>query len=407
MIVEGKKKSYSRSLKWFLAIVFMALLLASLVPMASAGNWQYRKEITISGGGVTGSLNNFPVLISITDADLSDNARSDGGDIVFTDLNNVKYNHEIEKFIKSTGELVAWVKIDSLPSTDTTIWMWYCNPNCADQSNVEGTWDSNYKMVQHLGETSGTHLDSTANGNDGTPEGGLIQGMIGKIDGADDFGGLGTGEVVNCGNAPSLDITGDITIEAWANPDSFGSWGEILSKRVDTTTNYNLRFGRTSGTGLYNYVQFYWKRNKDWSVYTTGGYNAGTWYHIVATRAGTNLPKIYVNGVEVGSCTHGTCSNALSTNDNDLCIGGGIDSEGYVWIFDGKIDEVRLSNTVRSADWIKKSYNNQNNPGSFLSVGDQENCNGEDPVPELPTIILFSVGLLMLAGYIMLRRRKG
>lgn len=31
---------------------------------------------------------------------------------------------------------------------------------------------------------------------------------------------------------------------------------------------------------------------------------------------------------------------------------------------------------------------------------------GEDPVPELPTIILFSIGLLVLAGYVVLRRKK-
>jgi hypothetical protein len=288
--------------------------------------------------------------------------------------------------------------------------MYYGNATCESQENVEAVWDDNFKMVQHLNETTGTHYDSTANGNDGTPEGELTQDIIGKIGGADGFGGRYSGDVVNCGNKSSLDIPGNITIEAWVKPVSFGYWGEIVSKRVDTvttkTTNYNLRFGGFSENGPFTYVQYYW-RNSDWRVYTTGEYSAGAWYHIVATRAGTNQPKIYVNGVEVGSCTHGTCSNALSTNDNDLCIGGGIDSEGYVWIFDGKIDEVRLSNTVRSADWIKKSYNNQNNPGSFLSVGDQENCNGEDPVPELPTIILFSVGLLMLAGYIMLRRRKG
>ena len=31
---------------------------------------------------------------------------------------------------------------------------------------------------------------------------------------------------------------------------------------------------------------------------------------------------------------------------------------------------------------------------------------GEEPIPELPTIILFSVGLIALAGYVGLKKRK-
>ncbi|MFX1411676.1 MAG: hypothetical protein ACFFA6_15100, partial [Promethearchaeota archaeon] len=40
--------------------------------------------------------------------------------------------------------------------------------------------------------------------------------------------------------------------------------------------------------------------------------------------------------------------------------------------FDGIIDEVRLSNVVRSAFWIATEYNNQEDPGSFFSVGGEE-----------------------------------
>jgi len=354
-------------------------------------------------------LNNFPVLISITDdSNLKASAQDDGGDIVFTDLdNNIKYDHEIEKFDKATGELVAWVKLDSLPSTGTNIWMWYGNPNCADQWNVEGTWDSNYKMVQHLQETSGTRYDSTANGNTG--QGYDVNGAIGQVDGANAFTASGC---VDCGSGGSLDVTGEITIEAWAKPNSFGYWSEIVSKRAGEplqSANYDLRFGNPENPPPYNKIEFYW-RNGNWQIYTTSStYTPGAWYYIVATREGYNPPKIYVGGVQVeGTCTVGSCTNDMLEDENALNIGAGIDNDGdYNWGFNGIIDEVRISSTARSAGWIETSYNNQKDPGSFLSVGEEEGSGGQDPVPELPTIILFSVGLLMLAGYIVLRRRKG
>ncbi len=36
------------------------------------------------------------------------------------------------------------------------------------------------------------------------------------------------------------------------------------------------------------------------------------------------------------------------------------------------LDEVRVSNTVRSAGWIRTEYNNQNAPASFYSVGPEQ-----------------------------------
>lgn len=36
----------------------------------------------------------------------------------------------------------------------------------------------------------------------------------------------------------------------------------------------------------------------------------------------------------------------------------------------------------------------------------KETEQGADPVPELPSFILFAVGLLALAGYVLLERRK-
>jgi hypothetical protein len=53
-------------------------------------------------------------------------------------------------------------------------------------------------------------------------------------------------------------------------------------------------------------------------------------------------------------------------------MGVGIWSNNPVDYFDGIIDEVRVSNVVRSDCWIKTGYSNQNNPSTFYTVGNEE-----------------------------------
>jgi len=52
----------------------------------TGGNWAHRKSVTIDHTKVSGSLalTNFPVLISVTDANLQASAQSSGNDILFT-----------------------------------------------------------------------------------------------------------------------------------------------------------------------------------------------------------------------------------------------------------------------------------------------------------------------------------
>jgi hypothetical protein len=69
-----------------------------------------------------------------------------------------------------------------------------------------------------------------------------------------------------------------------------------------------------------------------------------------------------------------------------------------------------MSSFRRSSDWINTTHNNHNNqdsPATFYLVdATATSTGGTDPVPELLTVILFAVGLVVLAGYMMLRRRN-
>ena len=359
-----------------LPIVLIITLILSVIGPNSASadpgwynlSWQHRKKITIHAANVSATQSNFPLLINLaSDTELAADAQDDGDDILFTASDEVtQLSHEIEYFNGTTGQLVAWVKIPSLSSvTDTEIYMYYGNAGAANQEDVTNVWDINYKMVQHLEETSGgvgAITDSTVNNNDGSDQNSPALGASGKIDGATGFTGS-SNHYINCGNAGSLNITGDITVEAWIYVSSSQTNRGIVAKAQTGNMQYwlymdgggNITFSVHDGfLGPYNAVG--------------GTPTLNAWNHIVGVYDGANV-KVYVNNTQtIGAAFNGAI---LSTPSNvTIANFGGL---GSSTAFTGTIDEVRISSYARTPDWITTSFRNQVNPGSFYTLGPEQN----------------------------------
>ncbi|MGC1830933.1 MAG: IPT/TIG domain-containing protein [Candidatus Acidiferrales bacterium] len=91
----------------------------------------------------------------------------------------------------------------------------------------------------------------------------------------------------------------------------------------------------------------------------------GSWTYIVGTSDSSGDLKLYVNGV-----LNGTSSQTFFNLDSlarPYTLGGHPVYSGFN--FNGTIDEARVSNIARSADWIATEYSNQSNPATFYSVG--------------------------------------
>ncbi len=332
-----------------------------------ADDFAYYKEIIIDHTKVSGigNLIDFPLLISLFDTDLRDNdkVQPDGDDIAFSNEFQM-LDHEIELFNQTFNnthaQLIAWVRIPALsPFEDTIIRMYYGNPYMRAQENPQGVWDNNYKLVQHLHETSGIHYDSTRNNNDGTPNGNLNQNTSCKIDGADDFNGVNTNITIE--DSSSLDITDAITIEAWIEDD-------IGEKRRVVTKGGEIYVLRTDWSGqLHGYLM------KGSTLYHAKSQNniisTGNKHYVVLTWDGLsddNKLRLYHNGFETNSYEiQDSITGPLDESDNALFIGNNGDQDEW---WDGKIDEVRISSMARSEDWIATEYNNQYDPSSFYSV---------------------------------------
>src|SRR4029450_3718673 len=107
-------------------------------------------------------------------------------------------------------------------------------------------------------------------------------------------------------------------------------------------------------------------------VNLTGG-DTSAFHHIVGTSDGSSL-RLYKDGSLLGGPT--AASPATSTNPF-ATIGA---SSSWSSTFNGNIDEVRISSTNRSAAWIAAEYNNQNSPGTFITMG-SESCPSTTPTP--------------------------
>lgn len=327
--------------------------------------WSYRKRITIDSTKVHATLSNFPVLINTTDTSLT-NARADGFDFVFTeDDGTSELKYEREKWNDTTGELIAWIKVPSLSSsTDTAIYLYYGNPlQSTDKADPENVWDDNYEGVWHLTEdASGTgtadlYKDSTSNSNDGDDYI-SASGKAGKIDSGQEFDG--TDDYLDL---PAINATYPTTLSVWIRADTLTSDTRVVGGK-DSVTGHDI----TCLSIVTDDVRV-WDGDA-WNTLSSSNEIGTTDWHYLAftvTSAGTSATG-YIDGAQ--KLTDSSTATNWSWNESSLTIGAKYLTYGAY--FDGLIDEVRISNVARSAEWIKTCYSNQSDPGDFYSIGSEE-----------------------------------
>jgi ketosteroid isomerase-like protein len=348
------------------------------VPLWYNMNWPFRKAITIDHTQVSGTQSDFPVLVDIT-SDSFGNAQTDGDDFVFTDTNNVELDHEIELYDSATGQLIAWVSVPSVSSSaDTLLYLYYGNPACENQESGAAVWDTGFKLVLHLDEKTGTHHDSTANGNDAAPLNGVIQGATLKIDGGDTFDGVN--DYLQVSHISTLTGYSDsFTASFWLSLTDTSRRQAILNKynsagdqrawfiEFQTTTAYGKALSFFVSQDGVGYREYYAPFNPV----------AGTWYHIAVVWEANAVPKFYINGVQVATKGASVVSSIYSNVGAPLLIGNSYTTGRYLG---GSLDEIRMSNPARSASWILTSFNNQYSPAAFYTVGTEQS------LPSAPVI---------------------
>ena len=88
----------------------------------------------------------------------------------------------------------------------------------------------------------------------------------------------------------------------------------------------------------------------------------GQWHYIAVTfDTAANRIKLFANG-SLNS------SQSTATNITESAGSLLIASEDGGVPLNGKLDEIRISSTVRSEDWVATEYNNQNPTSTFFII---------------------------------------
>ena len=337
---------------------------------STIGQYNDSIMITINHGMVNQTLTNFTILVSNTSTDFKTTAnggkvsQSDGGDIAFfNSVKDTQLKHEIEYYNGTTGTINAWVKIPSLSaSVGTIIYMYYGNLSITNQEDPINAWDSNYYVVMHFNDATGTVVTDTKYNRNHSTLKGTGWNTNGITGGCYTFDNTDADKGMN-GSAFDLD---NLTLEMWACGSGYDSIQNIFGFREDDIDDIDCAKVYTDGLTLAGY---YRTDAATKTLSNTSFYNQnGTWTYITTRR----------DGIDVGMWTDGDKSSYYSNTTvgtgNIAGATGGSCIGGRYWAanepFNGSIDEIRVSTISRNESWLNTTYMTIRFPDSFITIGD-------------------------------------
>ena len=340
---------------------------------------QYAKSMNVVFDGVQAGvvLTNFPVLVKLSASTISgfsyaDFARPNGGDLRFADSNGTLLPHEIDTW-NSNGVSTVWVKVPLLEKGATiTAHYGFTGTGNPAPVNSKDVWDDDYVGVWHLGESALPLVESSAtSSNFEQPYGSSIQyAAEGIVGGSVDFGG-GAGNSVVAPDHDALDGFSKFTIEAWTLEDKFVSGAGILGKRGTSSSSDAAYFIYDMGSAETPKYGLFMETNATTSVFWTCNLlpTFGEWnylaYTVDMTISSSNV-RGYKNGT-YASANSVACASVMPNCASDLVLGN-VSANNQYYPFGGKIDEVRISKIVRSAEWIKATHDTIKDAGFSVCV---------------------------------------
>ncbi|MHC5112450.1 MAG: DUF2341 domain-containing protein, partial [Planctomycetota bacterium] len=327
-------------------------------------DWLNRRQITFDNSAAGADLNSFPVLVRLTADDIDfGKIKAGGADIRFVDPGGTVLDYEIDSWDDGTETAAVWVRVPVVDggSTSDYFHMYYNNAVAVDAQTPTAVWPDGLG-VYHLDEDPGPGLPGDIEDSYATPlprngqainmeSADLVAGLIGD---ATHFGGGGSGDYIDF---PSTDFGNNFTISAWIKPDATGTGIQtIVANSASGSDTDGFRFfvntvGTEDGT-----IRFETGTGAAGNSANTaaGVINFDEWNHVaVVVDRTSGVATIYHNGVDV---TTDTTIRTDFDSSSDWELGR---MEGGSNYFRGLVDELRISDTGRSADWINASYLSQ------------------------------------------------
>lgn len=211
----------------------------------------------------------------------------------------------------------------------------------------------------HFNEGSGiTASDASGNGNAGALGNASLWTyptwvVAGRFGNALNFNGS---QFVNVSHSSSLNLTGNMTVEAWVNLNltQLGPSAVVL--------------GRNASYYLKAYPAGFWANaSGSFAGASSADDLRGTGWHFLAGTYDGSAIRFYIDGVLK---TTTPASGSIASNQNNLFIGS---YNGTAEFFNGTIDEVRMVNRTLSADEVALDYVGYPRSASYISSTAQLN----------------------------------
>lgn len=364
-------RSQSTLLSTLLALLAILLIQWNSNPTsAQESQWNHQSSIylitTPDGANLpeASSEENFPVLVRLH-SDFFDfsTAHPQGHDIRFvSDGLNLPY--QIEQWDASIGNASIWVQVPKIQGNQQQeIKIHWGNTNAKSESNGAAVFNSSnhYLSVLHLDASLTDQVGLLSIKDNMTTE---SEGRIGPARHLENGQGISAGEQIE-----GLPIgSSSHSTEAWIRPKKPN--GRVLGwGNEHAQGKVIMHFKSPPHVEMECYFS-------GANVSSLGRIPLNQWTHILHTYEKGNS-RIYVNG-ELSNSSETPNAPLAIKSPARFYIGGWYNHYDYV----GDIDEVRLSSTVRSANWAKLQYENQKEmqtlcglviqPGNEFSVSQQK-----------------------------------
>ncbi len=347
----------------------LALVLGCCALAVSAADYsQWAKVQLLSFEQYGGAeLTNFPVLVALesgVNGFSYDEVKADGSDLRFVDLaTGDELAYEFDTWNVS-GRSLVWVRIPILNSS-TRMTMYLGNPEAPKMPYTSdgSTWANGYIAVWHMNVKNGTTVDdSTANKHTLTAVGASFTTSNSPYGSTAVYSAGASKQLLRTPHASDFNGLTAMTIEAWATDEAVTTDGTsaaraLIGKRssgADTAFAF-FRYG-----SLYNFMLDLTQSNSDNHRITFEKSKPTTAFAYHATtfdgaEPSASRSSFFRDGVFLANGTAaGTIPTAVSENTQPVVVFG-LDS-GTTTPWKGVVDEMRLSNVARSADWLAASH---------------------------------------------------
>jgi hypothetical protein len=329
-------------------------------------------DTTAAGAAVMGDVPKYPVAVVLNAMNFDfGSAKAKGEDLRFSAEDGTSLPYAIESWDGAAKLAVVWVKVDVKGNAVTNLKMSWGDAGAAAASDSKKVFDvaEGFAGVWHLNEaaanTDGTYKDATANAAD-------AQGVALTATSTAD-GRLGKGALlvhamnqwiqVPVEKAKLFDAPDKMTYSIWVMPKSHTvSYQCMLSKGEGSFRIHYV------GTSLHVETCAEGTMNGDLCPVNekTGQLvtpNKG-WYHLLAIH---DRPKhsIWINGVKDAEVVDDG-EPWKSDPTRPMTIGNNASNTGRS--FDGFVDEARIMNVAKDANWIKLEYESQKEGQKFVTV---------------------------------------